>query len=148
MINKQYLQQLIDQKLEGSDKFVVDILVKPGNRIFVFIDSDSSVSITDCIELSRFVESNLDRDKEDFELNVSSPGLDHPYKLLRQYIKNIGRDVAVLKTDLSKISGKLTAADSEGINVLETIKVKKEISQVDHRLLFSEIKETKEIIRF
>lgn len=148
MIEKQYIQQLAETCLNGTDRFIVEVIIKPGNRIFVFLDSDTAVSIADCIAVSRYVESQLDRDKEDFELNVSSSGLDHPYKLLRQYIKNIGRDVTVLKTDKLKLSGKLTAADEQGINVLETVKAKKVITETDHRLLFSEILETKEIIKF
>ena len=73
-------------------------------EIRIFIDSDSRVLIEHCIELSKFIESQLDRDVEDFELNVSSSGLDQPYRLSRQYIKNIGREVSVLQKDNTKIN--------------------------------------------
>ena len=132
----------------GSDCFLVDLAIKPGNRIRVFIDSDTSILIEQCIGLSKFIESHLDRDIEDFELNVSSSGLDQPYRLVRQYIKNIGRDVAVVLMDEKKIEGMLSAADEQQIEVLETIKEKKNITQVKHRFNYTEIKETKEIIKF
>ena len=147
MITEKQITELIEEALAGTDRFPVDVSVKPGNRILVFIDSDTSVSIMDCIKLSKFIESHLDRETEDFELNVSSAGLDQPYKLLRQFSKNIGREIAVLLVDKTKISGKLTAADENGIQVLEIKKVKKEITETEHRIPFSEIKEAKEIIK-
>jgi ribosome maturation factor RimP len=148
MIDTQLIQLLAEEHLEGTDCFLVSVVVKPDNRIRVFIDSDTFVQIEHCITLSRFIEANLDREKEDFELNVSSAGLDQPYKLVRQYIKNVGRDVSVTLIDKRKLEGKLIKADQEGINLLETKKVKKEIIETSHRFLYTEIKETKEIIKF
>lgn len=147
MITEKQITELIETALDGTDRFPVEVAVKPGNRILVFIDSDTSVSIADCIKLSKFIESQLDRDVEDFELNVSSAGLDQPYKLLRQFSKNIGREISVQLNDKSKISGKLTAADADGIHVLETSKIKKEITETEHRISFNDIKEAKEIIK-
>ncbi len=148
MITKSLLQKLVEEQLAGTDRFVVDILVKPGNRIFVFIDSDTYVRIEHCITLSKHIESNLNRDEEDFELNVSSSGLDHPYTLLRQYIKNIGRQVKVKLQDGGEITGELTAANEHEIEVQEQKKVKKEIITTLHKIAFPDIKETKEIIKF
>jgi ribosome maturation factor RimP len=85
---------------------------------------------------------------EDFELNVSSAGLDQPYRIVRQYIKNIGRDVNVLKTDNSRLSGTLLSANENGFSIRETKKEKKVITEIIHQLLYSEVKETKEIIKF
>ncbi len=148
MINEKKIWTLTEQALADTDRFAVEISVKPGNKIFVFIDSDSAVSISHCVELSRYIESNLDRETEDFELNVSSAGLDLPYKLTRQYIKNIGRPVAVVLADGKKITGTLVAADDEGFNVTETKKIKKENIETQHRFQYSDIKETKEVIKF
>jgi len=148
MINEKLIRGWIDEHLSGSDCFLVDLTIKSGNRILVFIDSDSSVHIEHCITLSKFIESQLDRDAEDFELNVSSAGLDHPYKLPRQYVKNIGRDVSVSLMDGTKLEGTLVAADELGFELLETIKEKKKITQVKHKFNFTEIKEAKEIIKF
>jgi len=147
-MDEKLIRNWIDEALEGTDRFLVELLIKPGNRIMIFIDSDSSVFIDHCISLSRFIESRLNRDEEDFELNVSSAGLDQPYKLLRQYIKNTGRDVFVILNDGSKVNGKLIAADSEGFTVFEKKKIKNPITEVNHRFLYTEIKETKEIINF
>lgn len=148
MITENQIVELIKTHFEGTDLFAVEIKVKPGSRIFVFIDSDTNVTIAQLAGLSRFIEKQFDRETEDFELNVSSAGLDQPYKLVRQYVKNIGRDVAVLTKEKVKISGRLVAADEEGINVLETTKVKKVITETNHRLNFTDITETKEIIKF
>lgn len=148
MIAEKQILELIEAHFTGTDLFPVEVKVKPGNRIYIFIDSDTSVTIAQCIGLSRFIEKQFDREIEDFELNVSSSGLDQPYKLIRQYIKNVGRDVAVVKKDKIKIEGRLLAADEEGINVLESIKLKKVVTETNHRLLYEEIAETKEIIKF
>ncbi len=148
MISDKIIRQYIDENLAGTDLFLVDLTIKPGNRILVFLDSDTSVLIEHCIGLSKFIESQLDRDAEDFELNVSSAGLDHPYKLLRQYIKNIGREISVTLNDGRKVEGALIFADEKGIEVIEKTKEKKAIIEIKHSFSFTEIKETKEIIKF
>lgn len=147
MISEQLIKDLTAQHLEGTDRFIVSVAVRPDNRIRIFIDSDTHVLIEHCIELSKFIESHLDRNVEDFELNVSSSGLDQPYKLSRQYIKNIGREVSVLLKDNNKIEGTLIAADEQTFSVNQTSKVKKVITETTHNFLYSEIKETKEIIK-
>jgi ribosome maturation factor RimP len=147
MISEQLIKDLTSTHLEGTDRFAVSVAVRSDNRIRIFIDSDTQVFIEHCIELSKFIESQLDRETEDFELNVSSSGLDQPYKLSRQYIKNIGREVSVLQKDNSKIEGTLIEADTEGFIVKETTKVKKVVTETTHKFLYSDIKETKEIIK-
>jgi ribosome maturation factor RimP len=147
MISEQLIKDLTNTHLEGSDRFAVSVAVRSDNRIRIFIDSDTQVFIEHCIELSKFIESQLDRETEDFELNVSSSGLDQPYKLSRQYIKNIGREVSVLQKDNSQIEGTLIEADTEGFIVKETTKVKKVVTETTHKFLYSDIKETKEIIK-
>jgi ribosome maturation factor RimP len=147
MISEQLIKDLTAQHLEGSDRFVVSIAVRSDNRIRIFIDSDTCVLIEHCIQLSKFIESQLDRDAEDFELNVSSSGLDQPYKLPRQYKKNIGREVDVLLKDNNKICGTLIAADETGFSVKEITKVKKVNIETTHTFLYSDIKEAKEIIK-
>ncbi len=147
MISEQLIKDLTAQQLEGTDRFAVSVAVRSDNRIRIFIDSDTHVLIEHCIELSKFIEGHLDREVEDFELNVSSSGLDQPYKLSRQYIKNIGREVSVLQKDNSKIEGTLIAADEQGFSVKGITKVKKVITETTHTFLYSDIKETKEIIK-
>jgi ribosome maturation factor RimP len=147
MISEQLIKDLTQQHLAGTDLFIVSVTVRSDNRIRIFIDSDTHVSIEHCIVLSKFIESHFDRETEDFEINVSSSGLDQPYKLPRQYVKNIGREVSVLLKDNSKIEGLLIAADEEGFTVKQITKVKKVNTETTHTFLYSDIKETKEIIK-
>jgi ribosome maturation factor RimP len=147
-MNEKKIIELIHEHLDGTDRFLVDLVIKPGNRILVFIDSDTAITIDHCVELSRHIEKNLDREIEDFELNVSSSGLDQPFRLTRQYIKNIGRDVSVVCNDGSRLSGKLIKANETEFELLEQKKEKKIITEVNHILRYADVKETKEIIKF
>src|ERR1700747_3330818 len=111
MISETNIKALTEQKIGGTNLFLVDVKVKPANKIEVFIDSPNHVTVDDCVSISKHIEANLDRDKEDFELTVSSPGIDLPFKVINQYQKYLGREVSVLKKDGIKVIGKLTAAD-------------------------------------
>ncbi|MBQ9474320.1 MAG: ribosome assembly cofactor RimP [Bacteroidales bacterium] len=146
MIDKLKVLDIIQQTLEGSDKFLVDLKITTDNRINVSIDSDSAVVIDDCVELSRAIESSLNRDEEDFELNVASAGLDSPLKMPRQYIKNIGQELAVTSFDGDTTEGKLTEASDDHI-IITTPKTKKEPSQ-QISFKYSDIKTAKIIIKF
>ncbi|MBR1765542.1 MAG: ribosome assembly cofactor RimP [Bacteroidales bacterium] len=115
MIEKIKILELVNNALEGSEKFLVNLKITPDNRIFIDIDGDNGVTIDDCIELSRAVEGNLDREEEDFELNVSSAGADQPLKLTRQYKKNVGRELEVTTMDGEHAEGTLEDASDEGI---------------------------------
>lgn len=94
---------------------MVDVRVSEGNAISILLDDDEGTSIAKCIALSRHLEDELDRDAEDFSLDVSSPGLDQPLKMHRQYQKNIGRDVQLKIRDAGKVAGKLIAATEDEI---------------------------------
>ena len=149
MIDKEKLRETIEQQLEGSDRFLVDVTVKGGNRINVLLDSDTSITIDDCVAMTRHIEAAYPRDEEDYDLMVSSAGIDQPYKMLRQYVKNVGREVEVQLTDATKVQGKLTKADAAGIAIERQVKVKGS-PKVDETLEFpfDQIKQTKEIISF
>jgi len=151
MIDKNKIAALVENFLEGSDKFLVDINIKPGNHIYVFLDSDREITISDCAEVSKYIESNLDRDIEDFDLRVSSAGIDQPYKLLRQYKKNIGRKVKVLLTDGKTFTGMLLSVSDDKIELKPDRKKqpKKDIGEDNTLTLgFNKIKETKGIVTF
>ncbi len=148
MINAEEVRKTIEQKFESTDKFVVEVKVKAGNHITVLLDSDTSIIIDDCIAVTRLIESVFDRETEDYNLIVSSAGIDQPYKLLRQYLKNIGREVDVTLLDKTTYAGKLLAADETGITVYRKTKVKKVETEETRQIPFSEIKKTKEIISF
>jgi ribosome maturation factor RimP len=152
MISEDLIKTLTEQHIAGSDKFVVSVKVKQGNKIAVFIDADNAVSIDDCIKLSRFIESQLDRETEDFELDVSSAGLDLPLKMERQYKKNIGKEIkVVLKNGTVKI-GKLNSVSKDGFELTETITEKiikkRETRIISTQCAFDEVKETRIVINF
>lgn len=148
MINADEIRKTVDQRLEGTDKFVVEVKVKTGNHITVLLDSDTSLNIDDCAKVTRYIESVFDRETEDYSLTVSSAGIDLPYKMLRQYIKNIGREVEVSLTDKTVLSGTLMAADAEKITVYRKTKVKKVETEETREIPFSLINHTKEVISF
>jgi ribosome maturation factor RimP len=154
MIDKNIISQLVNEKLASSDNYLVDVVIKPGNLIVVEIDNDEGVCIDDCAELSRYVESHLDREVEDFELEVGSAGITSPFKVLRQYIKNIGNEVEMLLKNGTKLSGVLKAADENGVIVTVEKQVKPEGAkrkitiEEDLSYTFEEIKYTKYLIRF
>ena len=148
MIDKDAIQKEVESALEGTDKFIVEVRVKAGNRIMVLLESDTDITIDDCIAVTRHIESVFDRETEDYDLTVSSAGIDQPYKMLRQYIKNIGREVEVTFTDGTVLQGTLVAADKDKFSVYRKTKVKKVETEETREILFSEIKHTKEVISF
>lgn len=126
MIDKQALSQFIESRLEGSDCYLVDLTIGAGNDITVEIDSDTSVDIDRCVELTHEIESKFDREVEDYSLEVGSCGITSPFKVLRQWRKNIGQDIEILTTDGRKLRGTLRKAGEESFTIAYKEKVKKE----------------------
>jgi len=157
MISKSRILELAEERIAERDPaiYVVEISVSTSNNISVEIDRESgSVTIEDCISVSRNIEHNLDREVEDFALEVSSAGLDQPLRVVKQYVKNIGREVKVKTFDKGSVEGIIKAADEAGM-VLETkekhrVEGRKKKEWVISELPFkyNEIKETKLIISF
>lgn len=157
MISKSKVLELIDERIAelGNGLFVVELTISSNNVIQVELDKhEGNVSINDCMSVSRNVEHNLDREAEDFELQVSSAGLDKPFRVLAQYTKNIGRTVKVVLQNGNKIEGELKAANEKEIVVensrTEKIKgkKKKELIVEQHVLPMEQIKDTKIVISF
>ncbi len=115
MISKEHLTTIVEAYLEGSDQFLVEVRVTPSNKLMVFLDGDSGVSIGDCSRLSRHIEAALDREAEDFELEVSSVGVGYPLQLIRQYRNNIGRRLMVVNHEGEKVKGRLAEVSEDGI---------------------------------
>ncbi|MCB2207784.1 MAG: ribosome assembly cofactor RimP [Bacteroidetes bacterium] len=124
MIKKEDIQQLVEDFLAGTDKFVVKISVAKENKIHIYIDGDSDVSIDDCISLSRYIESKFDRDIEDFDLSVSSSGVGEPLVHLRQFQKIIEKPVEVLLKEGTKFKAMLIGVENNNIKVAREIKSK------------------------
>jgi ribosome maturation factor RimP len=154
MINAKHISSLVDAGLKDTGIFLVEAEVRQGNHIRVYIDSPAGVTIEECAKVSRIIESGLDREIEDFDLEVSSPGLNSPFKVLPQYIKNVGRNVEVIRNDGIKLSGKLLSADKKGImlEVRENAKGNtakaKEYTIKNEYISFSDIKATRVLIIF
>ena len=102
MISENKIKELVVAKIEGTNLFVVDVKVSPSNKINILIDGYGGVLITDCINISKDVEHKLDGETQDFELEVSSAGLDTPFLVIEQYQKNLGREVKVYTHDGKK----------------------------------------------
>lgn len=149
MITEKQLTDLIENHLLGSNKFPTEVMIKSGNRIMVFIDGDHGVMIEDCQKLSRYLEQSLDREKEDFDLMVSSAGADRSLALPRQYLRHIGKSLDVVTTAGEKLEGILRNADAAKITLEQDIKKsKKEIEKKEIELKYNEIKSAKIVLSF
>lgn len=126
MIDKTIVAQILDKAIEGTDLFVVDLKVSSANEIVVELDSMNPMDVDTCAEIARRIEAGLDRDAEDFELEVGSAGLTSPFKVRQQYLKNVGNEVEVLTRSGSKFTGILTAAGDDDFTVEVSRKVKPE----------------------
>lgn len=154
MIEKSVVEKLVEEWLEGKDYFLVDVSVTPDDRIVVEIDHAEGVWIEDCVELSRFIESHLSREEEDYELEVGSAGIGQPFKVLRQYQNHVGKEVEVLTVDGKKLRGVLSAVNEEQFEI--TVSVKKKLEgekrprMVGETMAFryTEVKYTKYLIKF
>ena len=155
MIDKEIICRLVEKKLAASAHYLVDVTVIPENRIVVEIDSDEAIGIDDCVALSCYIEANLDREKEDYELEVGSAGITSPFKILRQYMKHIGKEVEIQLANGVKQTGILKAADEKGIALAVQKFVKPEEGgkrkiriEEEQTYTFDEIKYAKYILRF
>ena len=147
MTFKEKVLGLLEEGLrEKSELFLIDLHINDAFKIVVTLDGDNGVTLQDCIDVSRAIEHNLDREEQDFSLEVASAGLSTPLKLVRQYKKNIGRTL-IVKTNDDKIEAQLTAANEDFITLEwqarepKKIGKGKETVQKKLELPYSEIKE-------
>ncbi|MCL2098571.1 MAG: ribosome assembly cofactor RimP [Bacteroidales bacterium] len=154
MIKKADIQSLVEKSIARTDLFLVGIKVSADNCIEVLVDSPKGVDLDHCTAISRAIESGLDRDVEDFELTVSSAGLDLPFQVLQQYLKYIGKEVEIVFKNGKKLKATLTAADAESLSISyivlkkeEGAKRKKPITETATYQM-NEIKSTKPVINF
>ena len=154
MTDKNIVKNLVDQWLEGKDYFLVDIEISRDNKIVVEIDHADGVWIEDCVELSRFIEDHLDREAEDFELEVGSAGLGQPFKVAQQYVNFVGKEVEVLDADGKKYKGVLKDVDGRDFTVTVQEKVKEEgkkrpqLQDKDYQFSMDTVKYCKYLISF
>jgi ribosome maturation factor RimP len=132
MVNIEKVRQLITEKLGGTAIVLVDLQISPSNQIKVLLDSFEGVTISKCVEISRLVEGSLDRDEEDFELEVSSYGISQSFVLPLHYLKNIERQVEVFYKDGRSIKGTLSKVElTENKQLVRSIEIynKKKVKQ-------------------
>jgi ribosome maturation factor RimP len=154
MIEKKTVCQIVEEWLEDKDYFLVEVTVSPDDRIVVEIDHAEGVWIEDCVELSRYIESKLNREEEDYELEVGSAGIGQPFKVLQQYLNHIGNEVEVMTKEGRKLTGTLKEADEQHFTVSVPTKVKEEgakrpkMVDVDNTFGYDDVKYTKYQIKF
>ena len=155
MIQKDLVIQIVEEWMDNTPFFLVDIKINPENEISIEFESETEdINIDDCVALSKFVESRLDREKDDFALEVGSAGLGQPFKVLKQYMIHLGDEVEVVTKTGKKESGVLKDADEDGFVLTVNRKVKLENSKkvmkmdVDERFHHAEVKSVKYLIRF
>ena len=154
MIDKNAVEKLVDEWLQNKDYFLVGVEISSDDKIVVEIDHADGVWIEDCVELSKYIESHLSRDEEDYELEVGSAGLGQPFKVPQQYINFIGKEVEVLDADGVKVKGQLKSVDGNEfvVTVREKLKVEGKkrpvLQDVDHAYRMDEVKYTKYLISF
>ena len=154
MIDKNIVRNLVEEWLEDKEYFLVDVMVDANNKVVVEIDHAEGVWIEDCVELSRFIESRMDRDAEDYELEVGSAGIGQPFKVIQQYINHVGKEVEVLTKEGKKLVGVLKDANDSQFVVSVPTKVKEEgakrpkLVDIDETFTYDNIKYTKYLISF
>jgi len=153
MIDKAIVKKLVEEMLDDK-MFLVEITVSQRNVINVFVDSYDGLTIEQCISISRHVEHSFDREEEDFELQVSSPGLSEKFKVKEQFYKYIGREIEIVTVSDVELEGVIQSATDEGI-ILETSarelvegQKKKQLVVKQHHLKYDEIKSAKAVISF
>ena len=150
---KEKIEQLVLEKFISTENFLVEVKVST-NKIIVIIDHQKSVKIEDCVAINRYLHDKLDDEGvfEKYELEVGSPGMEEPLKILAQYKKRIGHRISILTFDGKKHIGLLISADINQIEINEEIKVgsgkKKEIQTKQYNIPFTEIKETRVLFSF
>jgi ribosome maturation factor RimP len=118
MISEAQITALVEEKNAGTDRFIVAVRVLSGNKIRVFVDALTGMTVRDCVQISRHIEGSLDREQEDFELEVSTPGLTEPFRHPLQYVKNVGRTIKVDMMDGSVVKGEVLQANANEVVIL------------------------------
>ena len=147
------IEDFVNAQLKGSeDIFLVEVKVIPGNNIKVFLDADNGITIDKCIKINRALYNQIEASNifpnGDFSLEVSSPGVDEPLKLHRQYKKNIGRTIEVTMNDGTKKEGKLTGVNDDEVIIEERSGQGKKTVIKTTNILFNQVKHTKVLVTF
>ena len=155
MIQKETVVQLVEEWMQETSFFLVEVRVSADNEIVVEFESEAEgITIDDCVDLNRFIESRLDREVEDYALEVGSAGIGQPFKVLKQFQINVGEDVEVVLKSGQKFSGVLVRAEEEAFAVTVVRKVKLEGSrkamsvEAEETYSYADVKSVKSQLRF
>ena len=154
MINKEIIQTLTEEWLQGNEYFLVDVNFAADDRIVIEIDHADGVWIEDCAALSRFLQERLGEELGEYELEVGSAGLGQPFKVAQQYMNHIGDTLEVLQADGKKVQGVLKAVDAPSFTI--TVQEKQKIEgkkrpvlvDVDKTYQMDEVKYAKYVLAF
>ena len=139
---------------ERPDLFLISLKISPNNDIVVTLDGDNGVSLQDCLDASRAIENNLDREEQDFSLQVMSAGLSEPLTLIRQFQKNLDRDLKVILNDGSEVTGTLVNVEDNEITLVLRYRKPKEIGkgkidvEEERKIAYTDIKKALVEIKF
>jgi ribosome maturation factor RimP len=153
-MDRELIKKTVTEKLENTDYYLIDVKISKDNDIKVEIDNDGGVSVDDCAMLSRYIEEQLDREAEDYSLEVGSSGITEPFKVLRQYRKNIGNEVEMMLKSGKKLTGILEDATEEAVTIAVKHKEQKKSATETVALVlhltykYEDIKYTKYLIKF
>jgi ribosome maturation factor RimP len=154
MLSKENIEKTVREAVRDTETFIVEVKMTSDNKIFVYADTPNGMPIEECARISKFIEAAHDRDVEDYELQVSSAGIDQPFKVVEQYKKHIDKDVRVVLKDGSTFDGVITEVEDGTILLKwkESIKVpgkkKKEIKEEIEKIKIDDIASAKAIINF
>jgi ribosome maturation factor RimP len=147
MIDKNKIEEIVKELMKDTGLFLVSVKAGNGNRIAVLADRKEGITIDECAAIHRHIENNLNREEEDYELQVSSPGLDMPFMVIEQYLKNEGKKVEVTDNDGIKYTGILKNVTAGGFELEAEVKVKgktRELKEVSFN--FDQVKTTRVIL--
>jgi ribosome maturation factor RimP len=147
MVEKQNIQGIVEEFIKGTELFLVAVKVSSSNRITVLADKKGGITIDECALIHRHIENNLDREKEDFELLVSSPGLDIPFTVIEQYYKNEGKKVEVIDNEGNRYTGILKNITNGGFELECEVRSKGKSKEIrDLSFNFESIKSTRVVL--
>lgn len=154
MIDIKTLKDIVNDWLKGKDYFLTDLTISQDDRIVVEIDHKEGVWIDDCVDLSKYIESHLNSDEDNYELEVGSAGIGQPFKVVQQYINHIGDEVEIVTLKGEKLKGTLKAADEHQFTAGIKKKIKPEgakrpkMVEEDVTYAYDDVKSVKYIISF
>ena len=154
MIDSAALKTVVETEIESFGGFLVELSISPSNQIIVHADTQKGISLDELGLISKAIEANFDREQEDYELEVSSPGMSNPIRVLKQYYRFLGRELKVLKTTGEVIIARLKSADEHKIVLEKTERVNKPVGKgkmdqtTEIEIPFSEIKESRLEFKF